>query len=80
MSRTEVPADEIMPRSFAITGRLAAHFCADVVSAELVKSSYDAAQRVLSNPDRFPTADFETLEWLSEALFDLSGTAVMEGR
>jgi len=68
-----------MTRTFPITGKLAAHFCADEIDAAQVKNSYDAAQRVLMNPDRFPKADFATLDWLTEALFELSPTAAMEG-
>jgi hypothetical protein len=46
----------------------------------MVKSSYDAACRVLVDLDRYPRADVATLEWLSEALFDLSPLAAMEGK
>lgn len=68
-----------MPRTLPISGQLAAHFSDDAISAEMVKSSYDAAIRVLTNPEKFPRADFKTLEWLSEALFDLSPSAALEG-
>lgn len=67
-------------RTIKISGRLASHFCADEISADMVKASYDAAERVVQNPEKFPRADFATLSWLAEALFELSPTAAMEGQ
>lgn len=69
----------LAPRQIPLKGRLAGHFCSDSISAAMIKSSYDAAQRVLLNPEKFPKADFEHLDWLSEALFDLSPSAALEG-
>lgn len=67
-------------RTIPITGRLAGYFSDDQIKADMVKASYEAAERVLMNPHKFPRADFATLEWLTDALWALSPTACMNGR
>ena len=62
-----------------ITGQLAAHFSADEIPSEQVRDTYAATMRVLDNFEKFPKADFETLHWLEDALFNLSPLAAMEG-
>lgn len=62
---------------FPISGRLAAHFSSDTLTARQIGIEYRCAERVLLNPDKFPRADTATLEWLSEALFALSPTAAL---
>lgn len=64
-------------QAFPISGRLAAHFSTDTLSARKIGLEYRSAERVLLNPDQFPRADVETLEWLCEALFELSPTAAL---
>lgn len=69
----------LTPDFFPITGKLASHFCDDQIAAADVKREYDRANHILSNPDKFPNADVETLDWLAEALFELSPTAATVG-
>lgn len=64
-------------RVFPISGRLAAHFSDDTITAARIGSAYRNAEFILLNPARFPHADVETLEWLCEALFELSPTAAL---
>lgn len=67
-------------RTIPINGRLAAYFSDDQIKADMVKASYEAAERVLMNPENFPKADRDTLAWLTGALWALSPTACIEGR
>jgi hypothetical protein len=62
---------------FPISGRLAAHFFDDAVTAARIGEAYRNAEFILLNPARFPHADVETLEWLCETLFELSPTAAL---
>lgn len=62
---------------FPITGRLAAHFSSDDITARQIGLEYRNAERVLLNPEQFPNADVNTLEWLAEQLFELSPTAAL---
>lgn len=64
---------------FKITGFLASHFCADEISASQLREAYLGTERVLSNANEFPNADFPFLERLSEELFQLSPGAAMVG-
>ncbi len=45
------------------------------VAADVFKSAYDACERVLSNPEKFPKAAFDKLEIVVNDLFDCSATA-----
>lgn len=68
-SQTQIP----------ISGFLASHFSADSISPAMIRESYAAAERVLLNPEKFPRADFDTLERLADELFMLSPTAACPG-
>lgn len=64
-------------RRFPISGELAAHFCSDDLTARQIGREYRAAENILLNADKFPKADFDKLEWLCDALFEISPTAAL---
>ena len=66
-SRIKLPSD------------LAMHFCADDVDAGDLHREYQRIQRILLNPEKFPRADFDGLERVSELMFNLSPIACMTG-
>lgn len=64
-------------RRFPITGRLAAHFSSDDITAQQIGREYRNAQHILRHSEQFPNADLDTLEWLAEQLFELSPTSAL---
>lgn len=66
-------------KQIPITGFLAEHFSADSITVAMIRDTYASTQRVLLNPEKFPRADFATLERLAEELMNLSPIAALPG-
>jgi hypothetical protein len=54
------------------------HFChmrGESVALDIFQSAWEAAGRILSNPERFPKADIARLALVYEALFECDPSA-----
>ena len=70
---------QVKPGIVAISGIVAAYFCANQIGAEEIKAAYDRCAKILNNPDRFPKADTAYLCELEGALFEQAPTACTLG-
>lgn len=62
-----------------LTGKLANHFQADDMPKWMYRNNYQSSVNILTNPDKFPKANFELVEWLVDAMFEHDPICAIDG-